>query len=154
MDNKNNCMKGNTAFVSLLDITEALPFSFRMDDILEEDDKIMRPVERFITELEKNFREQIIPIGEDIIGEKFYCRYLFKGNGFLEIMLQPPVAIVAHFAEHRKALKFSEALKTSIDSFIREKKSREVLKNVIEISGEKEALSYKSWSKVRKVRGE
>jgi hypothetical protein len=149
-------MKTKTAFVSLLDITEALPFSFKIeDDIFGDDGKIMRPVEHFISNLEKNLREQIIPVGEDIIGEKFYYRYLFKSNGFMEIMLQPPVAIVAHFIEQKKAVKFSEALKVTIDNVVKEKKTAEVLKNVIEISAEqKEALSYKSWSKVRTVRGD
>jgi len=144
-----------TAFVSLLDITEALPFSFNIEEtnILEDDGKIMKPVERFISDLEKHFREQIVPVGEDIIGEKFYYRYLFKNNGFMEIMLQPPVAIVAHFVDQKNALKFSEALKAAIDSTIKDKKAREVLKNVIEISREQhEALSYRSWSKMRSVR--
>lgn len=150
-------MKSKTEFVSLLDITEALPFSFDAEkiDLLSDDDKTLRPLERFIDVLEKNFREEIIPIGEDVIGEKFYYRYLFRSNGFMEIMLQPPVAIVAHFIEHKKALKFSEALKICIDDAVKEKNSRDALKNVIEISGEQDdALSYKSWSKMRDVRGD
>ncbi len=142
-------MKTDSCFVSLLDISEVLPFSRKKEN---EDGAILADLNRFMTIVERQFKDKIVFIGEDVIGEKFYYRFLFKKGGFVEVMTNPPVAIVAHFIEKKRANKFAEALKKTIDKTVREKKSREILKNVVEVSEGKESLGYGEWSKLRNIR--
>ncbi len=141
-------MKTGSHFVSFLDIPEALPFSEKEE--AEED--VIKSLDKFIAVLEKQFKENVVFIGDDIIGEKFYYRFLFKKGGFVEIMANPPVAIIAHFIEERRAQRFAKALKAAINKTVRDKKAREILKNVIEVSSGKESLGYNKWIKLKKIR--
>ena len=145
-------MRIRSSFVSLLDISEVLPFTYRETKDMDHEEKVLAKLSKFVDVIEKQFKEEVCFIGDDIIGEKFYYRFLFKKGGFLEVMVQPPVAMIAHFIEQSRAKKFAEALKKTIDKTIEEKKAREILKNVIEVSTENEALSYEKWTKLRKIR--
>ncbi|MFC2143228.1 hypothetical protein ACFLQN_02410 [Candidatus Aenigmatarchaeota archaeon] len=145
-------MKVNSCFVSLLDISESLPFSFKIKDTIMEEDGALPKLMKFVSHIEKSYKESVYFIGEDIIGEKFYYRFLFKKGGFLEIMAQPPVAIVGHFIDQTKAKRFSTALKKAVESTVKDRKTQEMMKNIIEISEGNEALSFNDWHKIRKVR--
>jgi len=96
--------------------------------------------------------EGFVFIGDDVIGEKFYYRFLLKKSGFFEVMTNPPVALVAHFIDQRHAAKFADALRKTIDRTVKEKKARDMLKNIIEVSSGKDSLGYGKWSKLRKIR--
>lgn len=141
-------MEVKHAWVSLLDILEVLPFAVFAGEKEIKNEKLFE----FIDTLSEIFEEKIYYIGSDIIQEKFYERFLFEKGGFLEIMLQAPVAIIAHFVEKDRAEKFAEALKSALEKICHEK--AEMLKNLIEVSCEEEqALNYKTWEKLKEIRG-
>lgn len=155
-------MKTKHCYVVLIDLPEALPFEIKLTsakpgEIAKADIKTAnaeRELFNFISRLEKNFKEEFSFIGEDIIGEKFYKRFLFPKSGFMEIMYQAPVAIVAHFLDIKRAKNFANALKKTIDKTIVDEKIKMILKNMVEVNTEKEeVLTYEKWSKMREIRG-
>jgi len=154
-------MRLKHVYVVLIDLPEALPFEFRLketepDNVEELHRKTKESEEKlfdFVTKLEDNFKEEFSFIGEDIIGEKFYKRFLFPNGGFLEVMHQPPAALIAHFIEKKRANVFADALKKTIDEMVEDEKSKMILKNLIEINTEKEEpLTYEKWSKLTELR--
>jgi hypothetical protein len=153
-------MKSRHCYVVLIDLPEALPFEIMVGskpgDISRIDGKELKAEKElfsFVSELEKNFKEKFSFIGEDIIAEKFYKRFLFSKSGFMEIMYQAPVAIVAHFLDCKRASKFANALKKTIDKKIKDEKLNTILKNMVEVNSEKEeTLTYEKWSKMREIR--
>jgi len=155
-------LRSRHTYVVLIDLPEALPFEFKLtdakpDDLDELDHDAKKSEEelfKFVTKLEKRFKEEFSFIGEDIIGEKFYKRFLFPKGGFLEIMYQPPAALIGHFIKLDRAKSFAKALKKVIDGTIKEDKVKMILKNLIEVNTEKEEpLTYEKWTKLTKIRG-
>lgn len=154
-------MKSKHSYVVLIDLPEALPFTNKKliktpKDIIEaqkETEKTEKELLHFIMILEKNFKEEISFIGEDIIGEKFYKRFLFPKSGFMEIMYQPPVSIVTHFIEKKRAEQFALALKKTLEKYISNEKIKNILINLVEVNTEKEeVLTYEKWNKLREIR--
>lgn len=154
-------LKSRHCYVVLIDLPEALPFEIKPlvkpDEIAKIDTKTINAEKElfdFVSKLEKNFKEEFSFIGEDIIGEKFYRRFLFPKSGFMEIMYQAPVAIIAHFLDIKRAKDFANALKKTLEETITDKKILTILKNMIELNTEKEeVLTYEKWSKMREIRG-
>lgn len=155
-------MKSKHTYVVLIDIPEALPFEFKPKKIgpdgLPELDGAAKKTEeelfKFVKKLEKHFKEEFSFIGEDIVGEKFYKRFLFPKGGFLEIMYQPPAALIGHFIKLDRAKKFAKAIGKVIDETIKQAKVKMILKNLIEVKTEKEEpLTYEKWTKLTKIRG-
>jgi hypothetical protein len=155
-------MRTKHTYVVLIDLPESLPFEFKLtktkpdglDELDGEAKKSEEELFKFVTRLEKHFKEEFSFIGEDIIGEKFYKRILFKKDGFLEIMYQPPAALIGHFIEPNRAKTFAKALEKVIDETVKEDKVKMILKNLIEVNTEnEEPLTYDKWSKLTKIRG-
>ena len=157
-------MRTKHTYVVLIDLPEALPFEFKMIKTKPDGDglrlldgetkKTEEELFKFVARLEKHFKDEFSFIGEDIIGEKFYKRFLFPKGGFLEIMYQPPAALIGHFIELDRAKKFAEALEKVIDETVEDNKIKTILKNLIEINTEKEEpLTYEKWGKLAKIRG-
>src|SRR3989344_6871044 len=91
-------------YVTLLDLPEALPFAFNpsgkfdeMDKDAEKQEKADAILMKFVSYLIQKFGDDYAYIGEDVIGEKFYKRFLFEKNGFLELMTGVPAVVSAHF---------------------------------------------------------
>ena len=153
--------KSNHAYVTLLDLPEALPFGFIASEKFEQieiDEKKMAESDAklfsFISILQKNFKEELVYIGEDVIGEKFYKRFLFEKNGFVELMTGVPVVISAHFVGMARAKTFSEALKKTIKQVVKAPKPQQILLASIEVSeNESERISYEKWEKLKDIRG-
>jgi len=150
-------LKSRHSYVTLVDLPEALPFEIKKKKeirfILEAGEEDTKRLFGFVRLLEKLFGEEFSFIGEDIIAEKFYRRFLFSRGGFMEVMSEPPAAIIAHFIEKSRAKKFADALKKVIEKTVTDETIAKILKNSVELSSEKEeALSYKKWSEMKKIR--
>lgn len=150
-------------FVTLLDLLETLPFGFAQQfdgktlAKMNDDEKNMLIAEgklfEFAVSLEKTFGERLCYIGEDVIGEKFYKRFLFEKGGFIEVMTGLPVAMNAHFSDMKRAEKFALALKKSLAKFVKDRKKLELVANLVEIR-EDDPLTVETWHKIHVVRGE
>ncbi len=140
-------MKIKHSFVSLLDLPEVLPFTVFPGEKEPKD----REIFNFVDAIAEYFGEEIYYMGNDIIEDKFYERFLFEKGGFLEVMVQAPAAIIAHFVERSRAFKFARALKRVILSI--DRPEAKLLADGIEVSSEnEEVLDYHTWSKLKKVR--
>jgi len=145
------------ANVSVLDVAEILPFTIRAAKSTVQELKnasiAREELERFIAKLEKNFGEPIWYIGFDVIGEKFYERFLFDKGGFLEILMEAPVAIVAHFVSEKRAKNFSAALKKTLKEILpKTAASRLLIDSIKEASEEHAELKVHKWHKIRKIK--
>lgn len=147
-------------YVTLLDLPEALPFSFTPSDEFkdleldskkeaEADTKLMR----FVSLLKKKFGEDFAFIGDDIIGEKFYKRFLLEKNGFVEIMTGVPSVVSAHFTNKQRAEKFAKALRETIKKQVTSEKAKSILLTAVEVSEDNSSrLSFEKWEKLRDIR--
>lgn len=144
-------MKLRHSYVTLIDLSEILPFSCdgKIDASMKEAE---RNLFLFMSLLEKKAKQHFCYIGEDIISEKYYKRFLFEKGGFVEIMTGAPVVLCAHFTSELQAKKFAEALKNSLKSFIKNRNIG-ILLNTIEVHTEKEEqLTYEKWRRMHDIR--
>jgi hypothetical protein len=151
-------MKIRHFFVPVLDAAEVIPFTIRLKgdakkDILSQD-KVKAALEKFIDLLQKNFGEPIWYMGFDIIGEKYYERFLFDGDGFLEIMMEAPLAMNAHFSHEKRAQKFALAIKKTLSTILPKSPICKMLIENISASseGQEETLTVNKWEKLKRIR--
>jgi hypothetical protein len=152
-------MKSKHVLVVLLDLPELLPFTISeqkdLKKSLKEQEKSLLEMSKFIDLLSKNYKEEIYFIGQDIIADKFLNRFLFKKEGFLEIMMAKPVAVAAHFVNKDKAEKFVLALKAVLKKMLPKTKAAELMIDSIETTEEfDEMLSFDSWNKIKNIRND
>ncbi|MFP4402953.1 MAG: hypothetical protein ACLFPJ_01210 [Candidatus Woesearchaeota archaeon] len=148
-------MKTKHIFVPALDVGELVPFLVKeknnLIDSIKEQKRAKTELEKFIEILQKNFKEKIYYIGMDI-DEKTYERFIFEKSGFLEVMIESPLALVAHFIKEKRAKNFHVALKKSLFEILPKNKISELFINSIEVQTEKEQmLTYYKWNKMKKI---
>ncbi len=144
-------------FVSVLDIEEQLPFTVKkgktLQETMKQQDIAKKELLLFISLLEKNFKEEISYLGVDVIGEKAYERFMFKGSGFFEVMVEAPIALMAHFPEKKRAIVFCKALKTTLKKTLPENPSKEIFLDSIEVKDETDSsLTIDVWHKIKDIR--
>lgn len=150
-------MKTKHIFVTALDVSELLPFCFvqtkKVKDSLKEEERARKELEKFIDILEKKFKEPIWYMGADIIGEKSYERFIFEKGGFFEIMVEPPVAMNAHFVHEKRAEDFCKALKKALTDIMPKNAVSKMFVDSIEVQSEYgDSLTVDKWSKMKKIR--
>ena len=144
-------------FVPALDVGEFLPFGIKettkLGDQIKEQERAKKELEKFIIMLEKEFGEPIWYMGTDIIGEKYYERFIFENGGFLEVMMESPVAINSHFVHENRAEKFREALKNSMSKILPESPITNMFLESIELqSSDDETLTVHKWNIMKNIR--
>jgi hypothetical protein len=150
-------MRKKHIHVTLIDLPEVLPFGFVLKGVdFDLDQKKQVEAEEklsaFIADLETQFGEEFIFIGEDIIEEKLFKRYLFSENGFFEVMIGFPVVISAHFVDKTRAEKFAECLRSSVKKAVSSEKALSILLNSITIGeGLEDDMGYDKWEKMKKI---
>lgn len=155
-------MKSKHSYVVLIDLPEMLEFEVsptkvtpeKIANLEKENMESDGELFKFVSKIEKRMRVNFSFIGEDVISEKFYKRFLVNGGGFIEVMYQAPAAIIAHFIEEDRANKFADSLKSTIREVVEDKKAATILENLVEVNTEKEEpLTYKKWSQLTHIRG-
>ncbi len=151
-------MKTEHYFVNLIDLPEILPFTIsdideeRLEANITVQEKSSKKLFEFVDHLERKF-VPIHYIGQDNIEGKFYQRFLFSSNGFLEIMQTAPAAVIAHFSDKKEAQKFSKALKNAVKKFAIDQRAAKFLIKDIEVQQDKEEnLTYQTWTKLKNIR--
>lgn len=150
-------MKTKHIFVAVLDVNELCPFSVVKTENFEEglakQQQSQKALAEFIDLLEKNFKQKIFYMGMDIIESKYYERFMFESNGFLEVMMDKPVAINAHFTEKKNAEKFKEALKKTLLKVLPDTPVSQMFVDSIEVQNEEEqSFTYDTWNKLKDIR--
>jgi hypothetical protein len=150
-------MQNKHSYVVLIDLPEALVFQIKkrkeLKDLLMSDDEDPKKIFEFVKVLEKVLGEEMSYIGEDMIAEKFYRRFILPKEGFIEIMSESPAVIIAHFIERGRAEKFASALKNTIRQVVKDKGLAEILVNLVEVCTEKEEpMTYQKWSEMKDIR--
>ena len=108
---------------------------------------------KFIKLLEKHYGEKLVYIGMDVIGEKYYERFLFQKGGFFEIMMESPLAMNAHFTTSVRAKKFALALKKALAKTLPKTPiCKMLIDNVKASSEEDETLTVNKWDNLKKLR--
>jgi len=144
-------------YVNVLDSPEITPFTIKLEkDLsvsLKKQEKARKELEKFITILKKEFKEPIWYIGFDIIGEKFFERFIFENGGFLEIMMEAPLAINAHFVHEDRAEKFAKALRRTLKKILPKKPITKIFLDNVDIGSEQATeLKVEEWDKLKKIR--
>ncbi|MCK4491507.1 MAG: hypothetical protein KAU03_02710 [Candidatus Altiarchaeales archaeon] len=110
--------------VSLLDVPEVLPFGFEPSssenimDLLEGTDHSEDKLLGFMSDLEREFGERIYRLGQDMVAEKLYRRYLLERDGFIEVAIEKPCAVIAHFTTMERGEKFANALANVVKKYV------------------------------------
>jgi hypothetical protein len=155
-------MNSKHSYVVLIDLPENLSFELNpteisphnLDGVEAKNRKAEEELFKFFTKVEQHLKSTFSFIGEDVVAEKFYKRFLIEGGGFIEVMYQRPAAIIAHFTEEKKAKEFAASLKETIRQTVKDKKAATILENLVEVNTEKEEpLTYKKWSQLTQIRG-
>ena len=152
-------MKIKHFFVPVLDVNEIIPFHVKVEkeqltEIFAQFDEAKRELSKFIDLLEKNFGESIYYMGMDIICEKSYERFMFANGGFLEVLVEAPLAINAHFVNDKRAKKFAEAIKKTFKKILPESPTKQIFIDSIEAQNERDtSLSVNKWNKLKEIRG-
>ena len=150
-------MKTKHIFIAVLDVNEICPFSVikteNFEEGLKKQQESQKALANFIDILEKNFGQKIFYMGMDVIESKYYERFLFDKNGFLEIMIDKPVAINGHFTEEKLAKKFCEALKKALLNILPQTPVSQMFVDSIQVQNEEEqSLTYDTWTKLKDIR--
>lgn len=143
-------------FVTLIDLFEEFPFTVEKEEdlerMMEEMEKGDEELFRFVQTIEDGFASTSY-IGQDVIQDKFYQRFLFEGGGFMEIMQEAPLSIVGHFTSREDAEEFRDSLVEATEETVDNEKALEMMVDSIEIGEESgETLSYEKWSQMKEVR--
>ncbi len=151
-------MKIKHCCVSVLDVPEVLPFGFESEvagsvqDILEYNDHSDEVLSDFMSDLEREFCEGVYTLGTDVVGDKFYRRFMFEKGGFAEVAIERPCAIIAHFISLERGHAFAEALSKVINKYVKGEIG-ELLIGDIQVSFQEESeLNNYKIAELRKLR--
>lgn len=149
-------MKSKHFFVPVLDVAGLIPFAIKQNhdvaESLEQHDKCQRELEKFIKFLDSSFRETVWYMGFDVIGEKFYERFMFDKGGFFEIMMEYPAAMVGHFTNEKRAEKFAAAMRKALAKILpKTTAARLFIEDIKASSAGEYELKVEKWSKIKDI---
>ncbi|MBD3203871.1 hypothetical protein GF327_06230 [Candidatus Woesearchaeota archaeon] len=144
--------------VSVLDVNELLSFAKDRVKSLEEEIKEEKRVEdelkEFIDEVEKHSGHEIHFIGHEKRFGKHLVRFLFEKGGLLEVIVEKPVAMNAHFLDKKDAKKFVKGLKKALDKKIPDHPVKDMFIDSIRVEDgfREDILTVNKWAKIHKIR--
>ncbi len=144
-------------FVPVLDVSEKVPFTISLTGNVKKDifrqESAKAELDKFIKLLEKNLGEKLVYIGMDVIGEKYYERFLIEKGGFIEIMMEAPLAINAHFCSKPRAKKFEKAIKEAFKKTLPKNSiSKIFIENISVSTDQTQNIKVKTWDKLKDIR--
>lgn len=142
--------------VTLVDIEGILPFNkkdlkgFAGD--FKEETRLRTEIGNFMGALQKNMHEPAKYIGEEKKYGKHLERFIFYAHGFLEIMVEQPLTINAHFTNMTMAKRYQKALKKTLRDTLPESKVKDFLIESVSIDdSEKQQLTYEKWDRMHHI---
>lgn len=142
--------------VPLVDVEGMLPFNKRpvedISDEAKEDERLKKEIGDFMREIQKKMHEPVCYIGEEKKYGKHLERFMFSAEGFVEIMVEAPLTINAHFTHMSMAKRYAKALKGVLAKKLPNSKIKEMFIDSISIDdSEREPLTYEKWDKMHHV---
>ncbi|MFH1641445.1 MAG: hypothetical protein ABIC04_00940 [Nanoarchaeota archaeon] len=139
--------------VPLIDVEGIIPFNKKETNDpkseLTEEQRIKKEITSFISKLQKNMHEPLCYIGEEKRYGKHLERFMFSGSGFMEIMVEAPLTINAHFTHVSVAHKYANALKKTLREILPNTKIKELFLDSISVDEEgAEQLTYEKWDRM------
>lgn len=146
-------MSANYHVVSLIDVNELLPFIKRVkegeEEQEQEENKLREELHKFFTILKKYYHRPIHHIGEEKSYGKHLERYLVDKGGFIEIMVEAPLHLSAHFFSKARAEEFSRALKEALKESVPASPVRSMFIDSVYVSKAKRAITYHKFDRLR-----
>ena len=80
-------------------------------------------------------------------------RFLFKKGGFLEVMVEKPLALNAHFIDEKHAEKFANGLKKALYETLPENKVKDIIINDVKVEDgfKDEMLTFDKWTMMHRI---
>ncbi|NJL44301.1 MAG: hypothetical protein HC945_03245 [Nitrosarchaeum sp.] len=142
----------NYHVVSLIDVNELLPFVKRIQDTeeanLREDEKLRDELHKFFTILKKHYHKPLHHIGEEKRFGKHLERYLIDKGGFIEIMVEAPLHLSAHFAKKGNAEDFCKALKETLQETVPASPCRQMFIDSVRVSRPRKVITYHKYDRI------
>jgi hypothetical protein len=150
-------MQTKHIFVPTLDVGEIVPFAIKktetVQESMDEQERAREALSKFIDKLEQSFGEGIFYLGFDEIAGRFYERFMFERGGFLEIMIEAPLAMNAHFIDEAKAQKFEEAIRQTLTEQLPESPIKKMFIDSIKVQTQNDdSLTYKKWETIKEIK--
>ena len=132
--------------VAILDVNLQLPF-FVDGKAGKTTDK--EKLDKFIKLLSEKMGEKIIYVETT----ENWLRFVFEKSGFLELQIDVPAVLSAHFSSRRKANHFRTALEAAIQESMKSREAKELLEQ-IRISSESVSIiaAIRSMARLRRLR--
>ncbi len=150
-------MKTKHIFVPALDVGEILPFAVHrqrsLQENLKEQERAKLELIKFVNLLEKNYGRKVYYMGMDVIASKSYERFIFEDGGFLEIMIESPLALNAHFVHQDQARKFRRALAKTLQQGLPRGITSKLFIRSITVQKEQDESYLEKWDKFTKGKG-
>ncbi|MFH1641429.1 MAG: hypothetical protein ABIC04_00860 [Nanoarchaeota archaeon] len=142
-------MRLKHVFIPVLDVCNLLPFTLKATD---DQQPAKNELMEFVKKLENNYEETIYHIEKDIIKTENYEKFIFENGGFMEIMIEAPVVMTAHFSDMKKAKKYKNALIKTLKMIIPHNQLTTMFMNSIEIKHKSsDDLNIEKWTKIKQV---
>lgn len=142
--------------ITLVDVEGLLPFNEK--DIkgivgeYKEEKRVKNELGEFMRQLQKNMHEPAKYIGEEKKYGKHLERFIFYAHGFLEIMVEAPLTMNAHFTHMNMAKRYQRALKKTLKETLPESKVKQFLIDSVSIDdSEKQQLTYEKWDRMHHI---
>lgn len=140
--------------VPILDIDSILPFNREekdFTDFLIEKEKIKEEIMQFVEELKKIMKEDILYIGGEESQNKFIEKFILQEGGFLEFVIEKPLAVNAHFTKMEHARRYLKAIKKVLNYIIPDSAYKPVFIDSLTINTKKEEhLTFEKWNKMHR----
>ncbi len=149
--------KPNYKRVSIVDVNELLSFAkteyHELEEQIKEEKRVEDELKVFIKAIEKHSKHKIHYIGHEKRHGKHLIRFLFKKGGFLEVMVEKPLAINAHFLNEEHAEKFAHGLKKALHEVLPENKVKDMVINDVKVEDgfKEDVLTFDKWSTIHKI---
>jgi len=143
--------------VNLIDVNEILGFAKKevkeLEEEINEDKRIEQELLDFMKHVEKNSKQKIHFIGHEKKFGIHMLRFMFSNGGFMEVMVEKPLSINAHFLDAGSAAKFAKGLKKVLDRTLPDSPVKSMYIDSVKVSdgfGE-ETLNLSKWTIMHKI---
>ncbi len=143
--------------VSLLDVNDLLTFAKEevktLKEEITEEQRVEKELKEFIATIEKHSGHKIHYMGHEKRFGKHLVRFMFKKGGFLEVMVEKPLALNAHFINKSQADDFASGLKKALKEVLPDSPVKDIFIESIKVEDghQKQLLSVDKWAMLHKI---